>query len=98
MPLTVEVKDGKAVSVVDVKGETVSPEDAENMERNYKYAFTIPGLFTIAHDWIFKDPPMVDVSYDTALGYPTSIYVDPYTEPCCQDFTFGVQDFQVLPP
>jgi hypothetical protein len=98
MPLTVEVKDGKAVSVVDVRGETVSPEDAENMEKNYQHAFTIPGLFSYGYQTFLEKPPGIQVYYDPALGYPTSIYVDPYTEPCCQDFTYTVRDLQVLPP
>jgi hypothetical protein len=98
MPLTVEVKDGKVVSVVDARGETISPEGDKNTANVYPYPFTIPGLFSYIYQAIWERPPVIQVSYDPALGYPESIYIDPYSEPCCQDFTFGVQDLQVLPP
>jgi hypothetical protein len=98
MPLTVEVTDNKVVSVVDAQGQRISPGKENPFYSIYPQAFTIPGLFTIAHDWFMETPPVINVSYDPTLGYPTSIYVDPYMEPCCQDFTYTVRNLQVLPP
>ena len=97
MPLTVEVKDGKLVSVVDAHGQSVSAENDDDFGYEQQY-FTIPGLFSFAYKTVWENPPEILISYDPALGYPASIYVDPYTEPCCQEYAIGVQDFQVLPP
>jgi hypothetical protein len=98
MPLTVEVKDNKVVSVVDTKGQRILIGKENPLYYDFPQAFTVPGLFTIAHDWLSKKAPIINVSYDPALGYPEEIYIDPYLEPCCQDFTYSVRDFQVLPP
>ena len=98
MPLTVEVRDDQIVSVVDAQGQGISPGKKNPFYLDYPQAFTVPGLFTLAQDWIWQKPPMVDVSYDPALGYPDSIDIDPYTEPCCQELFYTVSDLQVLPP
>ncbi len=98
MPMIVEVKDNKLVSVVDARGEIVSPADDDDTMHDYPQAFTVPGLFAIAGDWIRKKPPDMRVSYDPTLGYPTDIHIDPWMEPCCQDFDYIVKNLQVLPP
>jgi hypothetical protein len=96
MPLTVEVQDGKVISVVDVHGETVARDD-NDIAYYYPDRLTIPGLFSYAYQTFWEKPPTIKVTYEPDLGYPETIYVDPYTEPCCQDFTFEVRDFEVLP-
>jgi hypothetical protein len=83
---------------VDALGQSVSPVDDNDFRYYYPYAFTIPGLFSYAHQTFWEKPPEIVVSYDPTLGYPTSIYIDPSVEPCCQDFTFTVRSFQVLTP
>lgn len=95
-PLTVIVKDDTVVSVVDARGTTISPNDQTDIAYEYSYALTIPRLFSYVRKEYLAKPPAFDVSYDPVLGYPTSIYVDPYTEPCCQDFTIEVNDFEAL--
>ncbi len=97
MPMAVEVKDGEVISVIDAHGVIVSPKDDAATASYYPDAFTIAGLFSIA-DHIFRDnPPSINVSYDSSLGYPVTIWVDPFTEPCCQDYSYEVRDLQVLP-
>ena len=101
MPLTVEVKDGKVISATDARGETVSPAGTIlvfSSPFDSPSAFTIPSLFSYVYKTIWEKPPEIDISYDPTLGYPKSIYIDPYTEPCCQEFSISVQDFQVLSP
>ena len=39
----------------------------------------------------------MQVSYNPTYGYPENIYIDPYSEPCCQDYEIEVKDFQILP-
>ncbi len=97
MPLRVEVKDSKVISVVDSQGNNLPLVNDPDTSFFYPETFTIPGLFSYAHQTIWKKLPFINISYDPALGYPTSIYVDPYREPCCQDFQIEIQDFQVLP-
>lgn len=96
--LTVEVKDGKVVSVVDALGETVNSTDLKSSNDYYPNVFTIPDLFSFLGHEILNKPPTITVTYDPNLGYPTSIYIDPWTEPCCEDFTITVQDFHTLQP
>jgi hypothetical protein len=98
MPLTVEVKDSEVIAVVDARGETVTPEDDEDFIYEYPGAFTISGLFTIADQTFQSQPPLIIVTYDPSLGYPATIHVDPYWEPCCQEYTYIVRDLQILPP
>jgi len=88
MPVTVEVKDSKVVSAVDARGEKVL---------SMSEVFTVPGLFSYVHQYYLEKPPSVEVSYDPTFGFPESIYIVPYTEPCCEDFEIEVRDFQILP-
>jgi hypothetical protein len=96
--LTVEVKNGKVVSVVDDQGKIISPADQESSNDPYPFVFTVPGLFSYVDQEIRDKPEKIIVSYDPNLGYPTNIYIDPWSEPCCEDFTVEVQNFQLLPP
>jgi len=97
MPFRAEVKDGKVISLVDSVGNNVTPADIPDTRFRYSDSFTIQGLFSYAHRKIWEKPPVIDISYDPTFGYPEEIYVDPYVEPCCQDYTIEIQDFQVLP-
>jgi hypothetical protein len=96
MPLTVEVKDDHVISVVDTHGETVSPDDEETAYY-YPDGLTIPGLFAYADQTFWESPRTIKVTYDPVFGYPETLSVDPYTEPCCQDFSFEIRNFEVLP-
>ena len=98
MPLIVEVKDGIVISVVDAHGKIVSPTLAGDIVYGYPDNLTIPGLFSYTNKIYLEKPLSIDVTYDPILGYPTIIYVDPYAEPCCQEYTIEVKDFQILPP
>ena len=93
----VEVKKGKVISLVDSLGNNVPPENIPDVGFRYPNAFTIPGLFSFAHQTILAKPNVLNISYDLTFGYPTDIYIDPYVEPCCQDSDIVVRDFQVLP-
>ena len=95
-PLTVEVKGDTAISVVDAKGATISPNDQADIAYDYSYALTVPRLFSYVNKQYLEKPPKIDVTYDPVPGCPASIYVDPYIEPCCQDFTITVRDFETL--
>lgn len=96
LPMIVEVKDGDVVSVVNAQGKKVLM-DSDEM-RNYPHLFSIPALFSYLSQTYADSPPSMSVDYDPVLGYPVSIHIDPFTEPCCQDFSFYIQDFHILSP
>ena len=96
-PLTVEVQDGKVISAVDVRGEIISPEDDQEFAYLYPL-FTIPGLFSDTYKKFWGNPEDMEVSYDPSFGYPSSIYINQFAEPCCQGYTITVTNFQILSP
>jgi hypothetical protein len=96
LPLLVEVKDGTVVSAVNAQGEKLS-SDSDEM-RYYPHYFSIPALFSFLSQMYAETPPSIGVDYDPTFGYPVGIGIDPFTEPCCQDFSISIQDFRVLSP
>jgi len=98
LAVDVEVKDNVVVKVVDNKNKKgLSPAEGENISYPYEQLFTAPSLFDYVYKSYLKNPAAIRVTYDPTLGYPTTIYIDPYTEPCCQDFTFEISNFEILP-
>jgi hypothetical protein len=97
MPLTIKVKDGSIISMVDGQGKIIPLNPNNDSAHDSQSLFTIPGLFLYVRQSIVQKPPAMEVSYDPVFGFPSRIYIDPYTEPCCQDFETKVEDFQVLP-
>ncbi len=87
MPLTVEVEGEQVVSAVDAQGKSWSSR---------RRPMTIPALFAFASEQIGKASDL-NIEYDPALGYPTTIDVTPYTEPCCQGYLYAAQNLQALP-
>ncbi len=98
MPITVEVQDDRVMTAYDRLGRTVTPKIEGSGMYAYGQPFTVPGLFAYVRSVVVQHPAILRVDYDPALGYPAEIYVDPWTEPCCQDFWFLVRNFEVLPP
>jgi hypothetical protein len=96
-PYVIEVKDGEVIAVVDAQGNVVSIEDNQSFAYSDREFFTVPSLFSYVQHTFLRKPPKISVTYDATYGYPASISVDPYIEPCCQDFTIVVLDFHVLP-
>ena len=97
MPLTVEVQDGNIISVVDADGVMISPPVDDYSYYCYENYFTVSGLFTYIHNTYIEEPPALVVSYDPDLGFPSEIYINPYAEPCCDDFYIYILDVEVLP-
>ena len=96
-PWVVEVKSNDVVSIVNSNGTVVSPSEIGNYEDVSKQFFNVPALFSFVEQAYQDQPPMLRVEYDSNFGYPKSIYVDPWVEPCCQDYWIEVRDFHVLP-
>jgi uncharacterized protein DUF6174 len=96
-PWIVEVKADDVVSIVDSNGTVLSPSEIGNYESVSKQFFNVPALFSFVEQTYQDQPPILKVEYDSIYGYPKSIYVDPWVEPCCQDYWIAVGDLRILP-
>jgi hypothetical protein len=94
MPLEVEVRDEKVISVTDAQGLSVPPDD--ELRQYYPYALTIEGLFRYAYGSIWNEYE-ASASYDPELGYPKGVGVD--RGPGVDDeIGFRVENLKILPP
>ncbi|RJP48212.1 MAG: hypothetical protein C4583_14715 [Anaerolineaceae bacterium] len=92
MPITVEVQDGKIVSMRDVNGEAVEGESRQYIEE----AATVEGLFTIAEENL-ANADQVEVTYDAQYGFPTSIVVDRIKMAIDDEIAYYARAFKILP-
>jgi hypothetical protein len=92
IPWTLEVLNNRVVSAINAQGESVPVNDAAQ-------EFTVTALFGLIEDYYQREPPVVSMrlTYNPTYGYPASIDINPWAEPCCQGFTIEVQDFKILP-
>ncbi len=99
MPLAVEVKDGQVISVIDARGQIMSPDTEYPyvFDRVYPNLFTIPGLFSFLNETFTERPAALSVMYDPQFGYPTDIELTRYWEPCCQEVSYLVTELERLP-
>lgn len=95
MPLTVEVKDGKLISVVDNKGQAV-PADDPLRTMDDSQLLTVEGLFGYTRDAILRADETT-VSYDPQAGYPVSISVDWIKMAMDDELGVQVSELHVLP-
>jgi hypothetical protein len=96
MPLTVEVKDGKVVSITQADGKIV-PADDPNYEFFVSYG-TFEAMFTRI-EGALADPEAgeVTVTYDPTFGFPVDAAID-YIELAADDeMYFTVSGFEQLP-
>ncbi len=91
MPLTVEIKDGQVVSMLDSQGQAVS-EFADTFE---KYN-TVEKLFDTLNSALNGGADKVTVEYNADYGYPQSIDID-YIELAMDDeMGFTISEFEIL--
>ena len=90
-PVTVEVKDGKIVSMTDVSGQPLK----EEFRSSFENAATVEGLFAIAEENI-ANADEVEVTYDAQYGFPASIIVDRIKMAVDDEISYHVEAFQVL--
>jgi hypothetical protein len=91
IPVTVEVKDGKIVSMTDVNGQPLKEEFAQTFEE----AATVEGLFAVAEENI-ANADEVEVTYDAQYGFPASIVVDRIKMAVDDEISYYVGAFKVL--
>lgn len=91
MPLTIEIKDGQVVSMLDSQAQSVS-EFADTFER-YN---TIEKLFGVLDSALNGGADKVTVDYNADYGYPQSTSVD-YIELAMDDeMSFTISEFEIL--
>lgn len=94
MPLTVEVKDGKVVSVTNQAGETVLPSD--NLYQYYEPYLTVDLLFSKLDAALAGEAEEVLVTYDSTHGYPVDVTIDYIKEAIDDELYIQISDLEVL--
>lgn len=89
-PVWVTVKDGEVESVetVDPDSEVILPDISE-----YR---TINELFDLIRDGVDQHAYEIRVEYDSALGYPTSVYIDYQSNIADEERGFYASELEVL--
>jgi hypothetical protein len=92
MPLSIEVRDGKAVSIKTNQGEDASPA---NMEIYVQYA-SVEKLFQTIERAQNGDADEILVEYDPTYGYPTQISIDYIKSALDDEMYFTVTNLEML--
>ncbi len=91
MPLTVEVKDGQVLSILDNTGAEVSSDFKELFDQ-YN---TIERLFDYTAE-AQKNADKVTVTYNNTYGYPTLVNIDNIKEAVDDELSLSVSNFEIL--
>ena len=91
VPVTVEVLDGKIISMIGADGQPL----AENFRSTFDQAGTVDLLFAIAEENL-ANADQVSVTYDAAYGFPSSIVVDRIKMAVDDEISYYVENFEVL--
>ncbi len=96
MPLTVEVQDGKVVSMAYADGQAVAADDP--LREYFGKLATIDGLFAeLETAMASADAGDIIVKYDPSLGFPTEASIDYIKEAVDDELYVTVAGFEVLP-
>ena len=90
-PVSVEVQDGKVISMLDVNGDELNPDFRSTFEE----AGTIEGLFALTADAL-ANADHVNVTYDATRGFPTSVEVDWIELAADDEMYYYITEFEVL--
>ena len=90
LPWTLEIRNDKIVSAINSQGNSVQDIDSAHW-------FIVSALFADIQKRYQYSAPSIQVSYNPTYGYPEHIAINPWSEPCCQDYEIEIQDFKVLP-
>ncbi len=92
MPLSIEVQDGRALSMTYNDGSQVPDSDRQFFAR-YQ---TIDALFDFTNENLGK-ADQVQVMYDRTAGFPTSVQIDLMKNAADDELDLTVENFQALP-
>ena len=93
MPLIIEVKDGKAVSMEYQSGREI---DASSREIFKRYE-TMDLIFAELEAGLNGAADEVTVTYDSTYGFPTEAFVDVVKEAADDELSLTVSNFEALP-
>jgi len=94
MPLTIEVKDGKTVSITNAKGAVVDSSNP-SAELYVPYS-TVDGVFVKLEDDLAADPDQITVDYDPTNGYPAQVYIDYISAAADDEISYEITNFEIL--
>ena len=90
-PVTVEVLDGKIVSMTGADGQPLP----DNFRSEFERAGTVEQLFAIV-EYSLANADQVEVTYDAGYGFPSSISVDQIKMAMDDEISYYVENFEVL--
>lgn len=93
MPLVIEVKDGKLVSMVYQSGKAIEDSNRE-LFRSYE---TMDHIFSELERDINGQAEEVNVTYDPAYGFPTQVNIDFVKNAVDDELALTVSNFEELP-
>lgn len=91
MPLSIEVKDGKVVSMLDQNGQPAS----ESSDIFDKYN-TVEKLFETLQAALTGEADKTTIDYNAQDGYPENVYIDYIALAADDERSFTVSDFQII--
>jgi hypothetical protein len=94
MPMTVEVRNGEVVSLVDVNGEPFPSTDPLN-DLILKYA-TIDRIFSELGSESVQNADKLTVTYDATYGFPTDVTIDFIELAADDELYLSVSEFEPL--
>lgn len=92
MPLTIEVQDGKIVSIETADGSPIN----EGSRPTFEEAGTLENLFMIIEKAQESGADELTVEYDSTYGFPSQISIDPIKTAVDEEISYLVENFQVL--
>jgi hypothetical protein len=95
MPMTVEVKDGEVVSLVDVNGDAIPSTDPLN-DLIEKYV-TIDRIFSELNSDSVQGAERLEITYDPTYGFPSDVVIDFVQEVADDELYLSITGFEPLP-
>jgi hypothetical protein len=95
MPMTVEVKDGEVVSLVDVNGDAFPSTDPLN-DLIEKYV-TIDRIFSELNSDSVQGAERLEITYDPTYGFPSDVVIDFVEEVADDELYLSITGFEPLP-
>jgi hypothetical protein len=91
LPVTVEVKDGQVVSMVDKDGQPIP----SNFANSFNQVATVDKMFDVLDSAIDK-ADSVKVEYDPLYGFPKSIQIDYIKAAMDDEISYYIAGFELL--
>ena len=91
-PLTIEVRDGQVISMLDNSGQPVTAQ----YKQFYDLYATMDLLFAKAEESLSGGADEVKIEYDPTYGFPTLIALDPIKQAVDDELSLQITNFEAL--